>query len=213
MVISSELLEIIGLCHRVIVMRSSRIVASLEGSAINEDEIMLYATGVKSPQSLLFPMKSAEIVETTSPNKEPDHTSGGREMGPRCRSAHRTRFAGHSWIDAESQFPLLEQSKQRPHAQRFYRNHQRWRNFRDCHRANRFVCGSDGRIYRESDDYRHEPVRQRRMVASVGRWCWDATSASSWVCYPDSSMDCSRQREKSTRLLLRWEPWESFVHW
>ena len=49
-VISSELLEIIGLCHRVIVMRSSRIVASLEGSAINEDDIMLYATGVKSPQ-------------------------------------------------------------------------------------------------------------------------------------------------------------------
>jgi len=49
-VISSELLEVIGLCHRVIVMRSSRIVASLEGSAINEDEIMLYATGVKSPQ-------------------------------------------------------------------------------------------------------------------------------------------------------------------
>jgi ribose transport system ATP-binding protein len=49
-VISSELLEIIGLCHRVIVMRTSRIVASLEGPAINEDEIMLYATGVKSPQ-------------------------------------------------------------------------------------------------------------------------------------------------------------------
>jgi ABC-type sugar transport system ATPase subunit len=32
-VISSELLEIIGLCHRVIVMRSSRIVAILEGTA------------------------------------------------------------------------------------------------------------------------------------------------------------------------------------
>jgi len=47
-VISSELLEIIGLCHRVIVMRASRIVASLEGDLINEDDIMLYATGVKS---------------------------------------------------------------------------------------------------------------------------------------------------------------------
>jgi ribose transport system ATP-binding protein len=46
-VISSELPEIIGLCHRVIVMRSSRIVANLEGDLINEDEIMLYATGVK----------------------------------------------------------------------------------------------------------------------------------------------------------------------
>ena len=46
-VISSELLEIIGLCHRVIVMRASRIVASLEGDEISEDEIMMYATGVK----------------------------------------------------------------------------------------------------------------------------------------------------------------------
>jgi ribose transport system ATP-binding protein len=47
-VISSELLEIIGLCHRVIVMRATRIVANLEGELINEDEIMLYATGVKT---------------------------------------------------------------------------------------------------------------------------------------------------------------------
>jgi ribose transport system ATP-binding protein len=54
-VISSELLEIIGLCHRVIVMRSQRIVASLEGADINEDEIMLYATGVKAPQVTLAP--------------------------------------------------------------------------------------------------------------------------------------------------------------
>jgi len=50
-VISSELLEIIGLCHRVIVMRASRIVASLEGDAITEDEIMMYATGLKQAHS------------------------------------------------------------------------------------------------------------------------------------------------------------------
>jgi ribose transport system ATP-binding protein len=50
-VISSELLEIIGLCHRVIVMRASRIVASLEGDAIAEDEIMMYATGLKQAHS------------------------------------------------------------------------------------------------------------------------------------------------------------------
>jgi ribose transport system ATP-binding protein len=52
-VISSELLEIIGLCHRVIVMRSSRIVASLEGNAISEDQIMLYATGVNPAETAL----------------------------------------------------------------------------------------------------------------------------------------------------------------
>jgi ribose transport system ATP-binding protein len=52
-VISSELLEVVGLCHRVIVMRSSRIVASLEGDAISEDQIMLYATGVRPAEPFL----------------------------------------------------------------------------------------------------------------------------------------------------------------
>ncbi len=45
--ISSELGEIISLCDRVIVMRSGRIVGELSGDAINEEEIMLYATGIK----------------------------------------------------------------------------------------------------------------------------------------------------------------------
>ena len=58
-VISSELLEIIGLCHRVLVMRSGRIVANLTGDAINEDEIMLYATGVKQAQSVSRPLEGA----------------------------------------------------------------------------------------------------------------------------------------------------------
>jgi ribose transport system ATP-binding protein len=56
-VISSELLEIIGLCHRVLVMRSGRIVADLTGDAINEDEIMLYATGVKQAQAASRPLE------------------------------------------------------------------------------------------------------------------------------------------------------------
>jgi ribose transport system ATP-binding protein len=45
--ISSELSEIIGLSDRVIVMRSGRIVGELLGDEINEEEIMLYATGIK----------------------------------------------------------------------------------------------------------------------------------------------------------------------
>jgi len=39
--------EIIGLCHRVVVMRSGRIAGVLSGDDITEEEIMLYATGVK----------------------------------------------------------------------------------------------------------------------------------------------------------------------
>lgn len=47
-VISSELPEIVGLSHRVVVMRSGRIVGDLSGADISEDEIVRYATGVKS---------------------------------------------------------------------------------------------------------------------------------------------------------------------
>ncbi len=44
--ISSELEEIIGMSNRVVVMREGRIVGTLEGKDINEEEIMFHATGV-----------------------------------------------------------------------------------------------------------------------------------------------------------------------
>jgi ribose transport system ATP-binding protein len=47
-VISSELEEVIGLSHRVIVMRSGEIMGELTGDAINEKEIMYYAAGLKT---------------------------------------------------------------------------------------------------------------------------------------------------------------------
>ena len=46
-VISSEMDEIIGLCHRVIVMRNGSKAVELSGSEINEEEIMYYASGLK----------------------------------------------------------------------------------------------------------------------------------------------------------------------
>lgn len=46
-VISSELPEVIGLSHRVVVMRSGRITGALEGDDITEHEIVQYATGLK----------------------------------------------------------------------------------------------------------------------------------------------------------------------
>lgn len=45
--ISSEIEEIIGLCNRVIVMREGKITGELTDQHINEEEIMLYATGLK----------------------------------------------------------------------------------------------------------------------------------------------------------------------
>nr|WP_321986723.1 sugar ABC transporter ATP-binding protein [uncultured Lichenicoccus sp.] len=45
-VISSEMQELIGLCHRVLVMRHGHIVAELEGDAMTEDAIVVHATGV-----------------------------------------------------------------------------------------------------------------------------------------------------------------------
>ncbi len=46
-VISSEMQEVIGLSHRVVVMRQGRMAGVLEGSEIREAEIMRYAAGIK----------------------------------------------------------------------------------------------------------------------------------------------------------------------
>ncbi|MCD8138487.1 MAG: sugar ABC transporter ATP-binding protein [Planctomycetaceae bacterium] len=47
LVISSELEEVIGLCNRIIVMREGGIAGAVEGEAMNEEEIMFLATGVR----------------------------------------------------------------------------------------------------------------------------------------------------------------------
>lgn len=44
-VISSELLELIGLCHRVVVMRSGAVQATLEAGHLTEEELIAHATG------------------------------------------------------------------------------------------------------------------------------------------------------------------------
>ena len=50
-VISSEMMELIGLCHRILVMREGRIVGEVAGSAMTEQAIVMLATGVDAPSS------------------------------------------------------------------------------------------------------------------------------------------------------------------
>lgn len=45
-VISSELPEVLGLCHRVLVMHEGRLVGDLSGAALNEHEVIQYVTGL-----------------------------------------------------------------------------------------------------------------------------------------------------------------------
>jgi len=45
--ISSELEEIIGMCDRVLIMRSGSIVGELPSERLKEEEIMYFATGIK----------------------------------------------------------------------------------------------------------------------------------------------------------------------
>jgi len=45
--ISSELEEVIGMCRRVMVMREGRAAGFVAGSAVNEEEIMYLATGIR----------------------------------------------------------------------------------------------------------------------------------------------------------------------
>jgi ribose transport system ATP-binding protein len=44
-VVSSELLELIGLCHRVIVMRQGRLVAEVDEGQLSEERLIAHATG------------------------------------------------------------------------------------------------------------------------------------------------------------------------
>ena len=46
-VISSEMAELIGICHRIIVMRNGRVVGEVAGEAMNEHAIVVLATGVE----------------------------------------------------------------------------------------------------------------------------------------------------------------------
>jgi len=48
-VISSEMTELIGVCHRIIVMRNGRIVGEVAGDAMTEHAIVVLATGVDAP--------------------------------------------------------------------------------------------------------------------------------------------------------------------
>ncbi|HEX7000494.1 MAG TPA: hypothetical protein VF164_02255, partial [Trueperaceae bacterium] len=46
--ISSELPEILGLSHRVVVMQRGVVTGTLSGEDLNEETIMAYATGLRS---------------------------------------------------------------------------------------------------------------------------------------------------------------------
>jgi ribose transport system ATP-binding protein len=46
-VISSELLELIGLCHRVVVMRGGRLTATVHDEHLSEEELIAHATGTR----------------------------------------------------------------------------------------------------------------------------------------------------------------------
>jgi ribose transport system ATP-binding protein len=50
-VVSSEMPELIGICDRILVMRSGRIVGEVTGEHMNENEIVVLATGVKSGEA------------------------------------------------------------------------------------------------------------------------------------------------------------------
>ena len=51
--ISSEMSELIGLCHRVVVMHAGKVAGVLEGEAINESNIVQHATGLERSDSLV----------------------------------------------------------------------------------------------------------------------------------------------------------------
>ncbi len=59
-VISSEMQELIGVCHRILVMRGGRIVGEVTGERMTEQEIVVYATGATSEQAAMGTEMGAE---------------------------------------------------------------------------------------------------------------------------------------------------------
>ncbi len=59
-VISSEMQELIGVCHRILVMRGGRIVGELAGERMTEHAIVVHATGVSSEQAAMGMETGAE---------------------------------------------------------------------------------------------------------------------------------------------------------
>ncbi len=59
-VISSEMQELIGVCHRILVMRGGRIVGEVSGERMTEQEIVVYATGVTGEQAAMGMETGAE---------------------------------------------------------------------------------------------------------------------------------------------------------
>ncbi|SFQ48202.1 ribose transport system ATP-binding protein [Variovorax sp. OK605] len=51
-VVSSELMELIGLCHRVAVMRAGRLVATLDADHLTEEELIAHATGTANSPAI-----------------------------------------------------------------------------------------------------------------------------------------------------------------
>ena len=59
-VISSEMQELIGVCHRILVMRGGRIVGEVSGARMTEQEIVVYATGVSGELAAMGMESGAE---------------------------------------------------------------------------------------------------------------------------------------------------------
>jgi len=59
-VISSEMTELIGLCHRILVMRDGRLVGEVSGDGVTEQNLVVLATGAgASVQPAAIPAQPA----------------------------------------------------------------------------------------------------------------------------------------------------------
>lgn len=58
-VISSEMQELLGLCHRVVTMHAGRVTGSLSGSDLTEHEVIQYITGLKGQPAVSQPALEA----------------------------------------------------------------------------------------------------------------------------------------------------------
>ncbi len=176
LLISSELEEVLGLAHRVLVMRAGRIVGELAGEQMTESAV-------------LAPRSRHERRRRHAPT--PGARSGPRDRTP-ARDRHRPALRGalHHPVDRELVVPDEGQPAQHPRSAGGHADHRGGRDARPRRRRHRPLGGR--RVLAGRRDRRGARLAD---VAGRSRSCWAWASGSrSGSSTASSSRGCASTR-------------------
>ena len=131
-VISSELIELIGLCDRVVVMRLGKVKATLTADELSEEQLIAYATGTRlAPRFAAWPISRPVVGPTLEP-----------------WTHHWARAAVYCRHGAQSRLRYFRQRHERADPHGIHRHHRSGHVFRHHLGGHRSFGWFDGRVDR-----------------------------------------------------------------